>query len=387
MFRRMSEIELTINEIDKVRMIDIYELTGIKDDPEAGCVAISVFYGGDKHLNLCELDQGFEILAGRIFEIYDEYAGKKNSESNEVEIISDEIVMDEKTRRILECGRIGRNEEFLESYYKISPVEIPDVAFESAEAERFIPLVSYMLQGLYLVNGKKMEVTGVRNGWRGAGVIYGLLNGERLTFGLKISQTTDDRYIVKVCNFLEQGNFLEAEIVIRNREIILKYASEKVDFKGISIFNLHENGYSERHEAFKDGVKIFCDTWGKREMEKIALTKEEMTLIPWKCDEKAFHSLPWGMVFIFDSERTDKGDWLVTENRCCHLYKKARYSENRCWTRVKNRDTALELNISSVRMLRLLLGKGRSQTYFVPCTGIHSERYVKYLQGRNFVLS
>lgn len=379
MFRKMSETELIIREIDDVRMIDIYELTGAKEDPEEGCAAISIFYGGDKHINLCEMDDGFLYLVGRVFEIYGEERGRSKG------MLTEDIIMDDKSRQILECGWQSRDESFLEPYYGLEPVDIPEIGFESAEAARFTPLISYMLQGLYLMNGRKLEITGGKNGWRGAGILYGLSNGNRIPFALKITELTEERHSVKINNFMEEGCLLNAVITTQNHSILLEYESEQLDFKGSSLFNLHENGYSERHLAYKEGKKIFADTWGKRGAEKINLSPDEIKLLPWQCDGASYHSLPWGMIFAYKKEITEKNGFSIEENKCCHIYKAAGYSESACWTTVKNPETKICLDTSSVRMQRLLTTEGRMQTYFVPCLGNHSEKYEKYLEDRYFV--
>ena len=379
MFRKMSEIELIIREIDNVRMIDIYEMTGIKDDPEEGCAAISVFYGGDKHINLCELDSGFMYLVGKVFEIYGKSRGAARG------ILAEGIIMDEKTRQILESGWELRDESFLEPYYDLKPTDIPDVGFESADSARFIPMISYMLQGLYMVTGKKLEITGSRNGWRGTGIIYGLINGTRIPFAVKINQVTEERFNLKVNNFLVDGGQLEATISIENRQIVLNYKADRSDFKGISIFNLHENGYSENHEAYLEGRKIFADTWGRSAKEAVRLSEDERKLLPWDCGDSEFHSLPWGMIFAYKKEVLEHDGIRIEENKCCHVYKAAGYSDSVCWTRIINTDTKVSLDTSSIRMQRLLIPGRRLQTYFVPCIGNHSEKYERNLEDRYFI--
>lgn len=183
MFREMSETELTIRNIKNVKMIDIYELTGLNDDLKRGCAAISVIYDVNKNINLCELDDGFELLQRWVFEYY---RNIKNNKKNRDLIVHDDVVMNDSTRCFLEYGITERDEQYLEPYYSMTPAEYPEVAFESTLSDRFLPLVSYVLEGLYVSSGIKLKITMEKAGWRGKGVIYGIINRKKEFLLLKL---------------------------------------------------------------------------------------------------------------------------------------------------------------------------------------------------------
>lgn len=372
MFREMSETELVINSIENVKMISIYELTGIGDEPDKGCAAISILYGKDKYINLCELDDGFEILADKVFEIYGDIGDKS------------EVLVDDRTRAILEGGWQDRNEEFLEKYYQMESSQFPKVAFESATGRRIMPLVKYIVEAVYKILGIKYEITLTKNGWRGAGVIYGIHNGDRVVSGVKVIQNSNREYLVYVNNFIETANVLELTVVMGNDCIIVRYACDYRDIHGTGIYSLEQNGYTESHETYRDGQLIFKDSRDVCAAE--AKPDEEVKkLVPWQYDGKSVVELPWGMKYIIERDCSKKNSCVIDEYRNCFLYPEAHYSENRCWTRVTNDDKKFSLKTSSVVMHIMTLPKRAKQVYFMPLVGNHKSRYRHQLEGRIFV--
>lgn len=382
MFREMSETELTIRNIKNVKMIDIYELTGLNDDLKRGCAAISVIYDVNKNINLCELDDGFELLQRWVFEYY---RNIKNNKKNRDLIVHDDVVMNDSTRCFLEYGITERDEQYLEPYYSMTPAEYPEVAFESTLSDRFLPLVSYVLKGLYVSSGIKLKITMEKAGWRGKGVIYGIINRKKRIFAVEIIQISFSEFAVKVNNFLQDGNVLNIKISNNNRSIVLKYNSRYHNIDGKSVFSLNENGYFEKHEFMRNGRQIFCDTWGKGKKEKEKLTADEKKLLPFPNAADSVICLPWGMFFCYQTTRVEKNNFTVEENKCCQLYPKAGYSESECWSVIKNDDSNIKLSLSYALMYKMLLKAGKTQVYFAPERNNSMEKFRKKLEGRYFI--
>lgn len=368
----MSEIEIIIKSIENVRMISIYELTGVGNGSGKGCAAVSVFYGRDKHINLCELDKGFDFLVDRVFEIYEEV---KDSSS---------VVMDNRTRQILSSGWIKCDESFLEKYYNAQPAEFPPVAFEAATTGKLLPMVEYLLDSLYKMLGIAYEVTASKTGWRGTGAIFGMKNRSRVVSGVNIIQLTKEEYSIRVNNFAEEHNVLDILVNIRNADIIVEYGCSKLDIHGTGIYMLEPNGYTEFHEAFRDGKKIFRDSRDVFDAEPPVLTDEEKKLIPWDTEDGTGVALPWGWIYFTESKQSTENSCVIDEYHSSFLFRKARLGESRCWTKVKNNDTGFSLKTSSVIMYIMALKKGY-QVYFLPNVGNHKNRYRKQLEGRYFV--
>lgn len=386
MFREMSETEMILRNIKNVKMIDIYELTGINEDIKKGCAAISVFYDVNKNINLCEMDDGFSLLEDWVFDLYRKEKNKQN-ESSFNAILHDSIIMNERTRNFLKYGCRERDESYLEEYYAEEPVEFPEVAYESKLSRRFLPLISYALKGLYTANGIKLKVSMEKAGWRGKGLIYGVVNKNKKMFAVEIIQMNYSEFDVKVSNFLQNGNVLNIKIINDNRRIVLRYSSEYHKIDGESIFSLHENGYFEKHEFMRDGKKIFCDTWGKGKGGAVKLTEEDRKLLPFRPANDIIMCLPWGMRFCFQSENTQNDNYVLEENKCCQLYPMADYSESKCWSVIKNTDTGIRLNISYVFIFKMLLKDRRTQVYFAPVGLNCTERFRNRLEGRCFIIN
>lgn len=374
MFREMSETELIIRSIDKVRMISIYELARLNDEPGKVCAAISVFYDKEGQINLCEFDPGFELLADKVFEIYGKLEDKNS------------VVMDDRTRKCLELGWNREEEGFLEKYYKKDPAELPNVAFESEASRRFIAFAEYLLKGFYKAIGIKFESTGYKAGWRGAGVIYGLQSENRVVYGLKIIQNAENEYEIAINNFIETNNILTINILMENQNIILDFSTQDKAFYGTGVFDLSDKGYSETYEMYKNGKKIFYDSRFQEAKKEVVLSEEEKCLLPW---DEPFQmlELPGGILYGIEKVRENRDTYLAEEFRCVYLYRAAVYSEIRSFRKVFIKESELSLKTMSVVMLIMGLTKGQYQTYFVPHLGIGKERYKDKLEGKYFLVS
>lgn len=374
MFREMSETEVIIRSIDNVRMISIYELTGVGDEPERSCAAISVFYDRDKYINLCEFDDGFDILADRVFEIYGDIGDKSS------------VAVDDRTRNILESGWLKRDESFLEKYYEMQPSDVPEIAFEAAATGKLLPMVEYLLDSLYRVLGIKYEITDSRVGWRGTGTVFGMKNDKRIVSGISILQNTKEEYEVHINNFVETGNVLNVIVYMRNAGIIVEYFCNSLDIRGTGVYTLEPGGYTEFYETYRDGKIIFRDSREVFNAEPVVLDDEEKLLIPWDTEETGI-ALPWGTVYFMKCERKEENSCVIEEYRECFIFRRAHLGESRCWTRVQNNTTKFSLKTSSVVMYIMALRKGGLQVHFLPNIGNHKARYRQLLEGRYFLIN
>lgn len=374
MFREMSETEITIRGIENVRMLSIYELTGMKDDSsQSGCAAISVLYGKEDSINLCELDEGFELLADRVFELY-----------GEIKDTSDAYI-DDRTRKILESGLHARDDGFLEKYYSMTPADMPAMAFESKLSQRILPIAEYVMTGLYRMLGVKYEITQSNPGWRGASVIYGMLGGTRNISGVRIFQNSKEEYEVRINNFIEQKNVLNINISMVKDIIIITYFCEHDSIHGVGTYKLGAGEYTETYETFKDGKLIFRDSKTVQNENEIALTDDERKLIFWGNDAGRAVLLPWGMLYLLQSAQNDTEHCITEEYKSGYLFRKSLYFEGRSYTRITNKDMKVSVSTTSVRALRMITTGGRLQTYFVPGMGNNKSRYKKHLMGRYFL--
>ena len=122
MFRRMTEQEIAIRKIHDLRMVAVYEFTEavsggkinpLGTDPDRdGCTAVTVLYGDNEQITLSELDPYYEVLIGRVFELYGEAANPSA------------ILMNEKTRALFESGRFTEEAHFQREFLAKDTVKV-----------------------------------------------------------------------------------------------------------------------------------------------------------------------------------------------------------------------------------------------------------------------
>ncbi len=373
MFREMSEIEITIRAIEKVRMISIYELTGFKDGDTFSCPAISVIYGQEKSINLSTLDKGFEMLVNRVFEIYGSLEDR------------DSVAIDEVTLEILNSGLSRKEEAFLQEYYDNEPAANPILPDDAVLVQRFLPITEYFMNALIKIMGTKQEITGRRNGWRGRSVLNTLLNGEAVKAAVRIVRTDTNRYSAEITGFLRRDNKLTIDYVMGNDELEVSYASDVIDLRGESRYRFLPEKCKISHEAYRDGTIIFCEDEELEPEYDLDFAENEKKLVPEMNTPTVVYRLPWDMKYIRASRIIGNGACIAEQTGTTWLYGNAEYSYTACGTRVTNNERHIGICVSSMLMSRMIINGKRRQTYFEPQMGNKTDKYRNILEGRWFV--
>ena len=197
-FRQMSPEEMYIEEIEGLKMIHIYDLTGSsKPDGKYGVTAVLVNYGDNKQLNYTENDFCFELFVNKVFEVYNTSDDKTS------------IIMDDTTRKIMEAGALPRHESILSKYYSAPKFDEPFLVNASTLSKRFVALIEYLLVGLYKTMGTDIDVIDRKSGWRGSGRFILHVGDSNRSVYYKVFELNESTYSIKLNGFLsDNGDFL-----------------------------------------------------------------------------------------------------------------------------------------------------------------------------------
>ncbi len=382
MFRPMKEMEVTIAQIDRLRMVHFYELTGIsagdaktqltEEHLVSGAMAVAVYYGEKEQINLSELDECYSDLVTKVFALYQASSDRS------------QIMMDEATRSILEQGVAPLGKDLWRAFYSQKPAVIPEISFDSLWSKRFAPMVEYLLCGLYKASKMDLSIFRRDYGWRGATLLSGELNGEKSTHYFRVMRLDDDHYRIQITPFLKTEVNLVVKVSLSVESISLVFEAEGMDYEGESLFFFGEKECRERHIVNLGGQCIFYadETKPYREGE---LPESVRVLAPEIDGVTSYISLPIGITWARAVAKKVEGEMEVEKTCGILFYEQAAFAEFRTATDITNKKTGIKVRTRAEQVLRMKVTKGKLQTYFRPVAGNVGGHYRKLLEGHYFI--
>lgn len=380
-FRKMDEIEIEIEQIEDIRMLHIYELTGANvTDNKYGCTAIAVYYGDNKQLNYSEMDPYFDLLVNRVMKLYSKLSDKSK------------IMMDDSTRNILEGGFSIAHEHCFDKYIDCTPLEFQKLSIDATLSKRFAPLVEYLLVGLYKIFDFDLMITKRTCGWRGASLISGSVNDKPVTMYFNMERNDLSNYAISVMDFLKKGGELNLRISIDYNKLEIRYNSDMFMLYGETSFTFDTYKIRENHVAYFNDKQVFYDVndypneYLQDNLELLSNNERFKSLINGVENIKAIYQLPFNMTYVIKEEITSKSNITTTSYSGTYLWQDALLADSRGWIQVQNIGTNIMLRTDSFFTVSTRLHEGKTQIYFVPDYGNATGKYKEKLEGNYFLV-
>ncbi len=369
MFETMDDMTIEINKIDNLKLVHIYELTGF--DPrqlELGCTAVAAFYGDNGRINLNEKDPHYTAFVQKVAEVYKDTSNK------------DAILMDANTKEILENGIIPYHEDCISKYYDMEGQEIPVSLPVSSLGRRFMPLVEYVLVGIYKTMEMELDIIDHHYGWNGASTMKGIINGTKEFFTyVKVVSRIDKRYTAYATNFFTSDGELIIDIITEHDRIELFYHSNDDQLNGHSLISFTDKGCKELHEIFYNGKQVY---WGDGNVMEVCDSINEELVIPGNKIKYAYKT-PWKITYVLYDDIPDNA--VSHAYKCAYIYDEAAYADIWCKTESFNTETNTKIVVDSIRAIKQKFKDGRIQTHFKN-GGINSSgEYRRFLQDKYFI--
>ncbi len=377
-FRKMYPEEIDIEGIEDLKMIHIYDLTGVAEpNGKYGVTAALVNYSDNKQLNYTENDHCFARFVNKIFEVYNLTEDKSS------------ILMDDTTRTIMEAGKVPRHESVLSKYYDADKLEDPLLVNASTLSKRFGPLAEYLVVGLYKTMGTEVEVIDRKYGWRGSGRLIIHVGTSNRTVYFKAFEMNDSTFSVKLNGFLTERGDLLINVVMYDDEISISYRSESEDIEGSSAFKFGAESLREMHQIKKNGEQIFYDvnlyenTFTADSKIEDVVSVISVGLLPEGIKPCAVYSLPIGLTYLL-YDIAESTDQVEVKTFCgTFLWPDASYADIRGWSVIKGLQSGLTLKNEAFRIINLTDNREFVQSAFLTGTG---SRYKGELEGK-FVIN
>lgn len=375
MFKTMDKMEVEINRIDHLKMVHIYEVTGANLlEATSGCTAIAIYYGEDGELNINDLDSHFDLLLGRVLDLYSRAENKAL------------IMMDDSTRSFLDTGVRAREEKSLSAFYEMEPSDFPMIADDSALGGRFLSLVEYLLTGLYKTLDINMDIRKRRNGWRGAAVLWGFDGAQQRQMCVQTSELHDNHYVVTVSEFLRNHVPLRIEVITKKTELELFFSTPDEIFYGKGYYQFGAASMTQRFEAYYKGQAIFFDDRQTSECmipPDDSLSEAETKLLMGTDSLRVIYRLPWGMKYILSESIDGTEETMLVRRAATYLY--GDFMEQFGWSEVFHRETSTRMQSESFQLNRLKIAEGQYQTHFIPVKQNSTGNYKSKLANKYFI--
>ena len=375
MYRFMDSEELEINQINNLKMIHIYDLTGVN--------AMAVYYDDNKQKNLCVMDKHYNLLVQRVLELYSRSEQK------------DAIMMDPSTKTLIEeaCKGIGDNISPItrlgKKYSDCDGEDIPRYNKDTYIRTATIPIIKYYLRELYSMLDMEIEFKEDVLGWQGNTVLTAKTSKDERKMPVKYSFENNTSFSVTVGNFLKEKCNITFYISYKAQSLEVSFTSEDAAIQGDSLYTLsHSVGTSKTSIRVND-VTVYYEELPVLGTD-IDTTKQDYynKLLDIDLSTTRVYELPWKAYHFSSLQQTETDNICRTDFNTGYIDSNAQviFARQYAWSDIVNKQTGLNIKTSGVMMERVIPDKteGLLQTAFLPVGYYSAWDYKNRLENKYF---
>lgn len=381
MYRFMSDEEIEIRQISDLKMIHLYQLNG--ND------AIAAYYGDNKQINLCTLDDHYNLLMKRLLTLYAQCEDK------------DSIVIEDNTKKLLDkallrdthhtafFNRIGKH------YANQKAFLCPRFISDGTIRDTLIPIIRYYLQQLYHMWNMDISFEQEPVGWHRNSVLKAKKGNETFLMPLRLTILSNSDYKISVGNFIHNYSNIEFEISYKEDQFIVYFESAKLELCGESFFlwkypspKAYTTISVRKTVVYHQDEQIKHLTHTDNNLQ-LAFDKKPY-LIDWNTDftHMNIYQLPWNGFFIYRANQTQDAQYNRTD--CDSIYINAHHSKlvlrQYSYSLVENKTDGLRLRTDGAVMRKIYYGDKNQEieTLFMPVGYYSGWDYREYLENKYF---
>lgn len=292
MIQRVDEISNQIATIQKLKMVNCYQVFG-----EKGPLNAIMAYYGDQTINLSEADEHYDELVDRISKVY-------ATESRRAQ-----IVVDEATEKILGRAQVGPLKSFEQRLAFYREVETPIFLPKAFAHLDVLPIVKFVIQKLRGNEEDAIQFENAYADWFGKGTLLGVSHGSSVRMPYRITIMDDETYKTEVGNALMAGDLLTLEITFGREGITASFRETLRLLQGDLILRVTDEKATASIKIMEENEILLAEELEREPRENAAPTERTRRLAAnveqqWKAFE-----LPWGNVIY--RARDDRYEYQV----------------------------------------------------------------------------
>ncbi|MBE5944920.1 MAG: hypothetical protein E7258_08415 [Lachnospiraceae bacterium] len=379
MFRFMDTEEIEINQIEKLKMIHIYDLTG----GEKGHVnALAIYYDDNKQKNLCEMDKNYDLLVQRVLYLYNSCQDKET------------IMVDPETKRFLEqvCRVDAQSSPISRAgskYIGDEGVDIPKINREENLRVATMPMIIYYMTELYNMLDINIEFKHESLGWHGNTILTANVGKGQVNFPVKYIYESSDRCRVHIGNFLKNMCGLTIGISYKKQDLEIHFYSEDAGIVGDSNYHFGYHSSSCKTSIKVNDVLVYYKEDFLEEGRFAFKEKVDVSaLLDMNITTAKVYTMPWKGYHICDMHTIEDGDIarIDIDTAYVDIHRDTVFIRQYAWSNVSNSKTKLSLSTGGAMLEKVVpdISLGEMQIGFLPVGYYSGWDYKKKLENKYF---
>ena len=381
MYRFMSEEEIEIRQITDLKMLHLYQLNG--ND------AIAVYYGDNKQINLCSIDDHYNLLMEKILTLYAKCPDK------------DSIVIEATAKKILEqaISRDNHHTSFFnrigKQYAKQEGSLCPRFISDGTIRDTLIPMIQYYLQQLYHMWIMDITFEPKTIGWHRNCVLKAKTGKETFIMPVRITMLNDNIYKITVGNFIHNYNSIEFEISYNENQLHVYFEDAKIELFGESYFKWNQQqmkAYTtisiEKKVVYHQDEPIKQLTYTDEHLQLALHQKSYLLDLDTDFTHAVIYQLPWSGFIIYRDNQTSDEQYNRTDYDTIYIdaYHSKLALRHYSYSLVENKSDGLKIRTNGAIMRKIHYGDKRQEveTLFMPVGYYSGWDYRKYLENKYF---
>lgn len=246
---------IEIFNIKNLQSVNITDFVSDNNSSVAIIPMLTITYDSGKVLTLSSKDKYFETFCKKVVEVYD-YEKNSVSKNDPFNLHSD-IIIDDKTREILESGNIN----FVNTMYKSFEDKCSyneRLFFQKDEVLSLMPIVKYHLIDFFKRTNKLIDFNDI-SGYRNNFVLKGNVNGLITNFLLTFDKINDSEYEFKFTGFDNKFTTAEINIKFSKNKIMVYLLFDKYKIESTSIYEIVNGILKEMHCDTRKDIPIYYE--------------------------------------------------------------------------------------------------------------------------------
>ena len=338
----MDPVLIEIYGIKDLNFVKFYDLTLSESNKQIIVPSLLISYGNGKYLNMSVKEKYFDVYVKKVIEVYNE-----EKENNTVSV-------DERSKLILENGRLS-NEEKITSFYDGKDSYDNSLIFQSDEIKSIMDIIRYEIKSFGEFANLNMSLSDNFRGYRTNYVMEASINGIFTYLLVQYDKIDDNHYQVSIGNLGGANNNFIIEISFTDDSIDIACVYKDILFN--DIFSIDGKKASYIRRIIRDDKPIKFESGN---LEKVTPQETNIINLDYDCEGFSWYRLPWSSYFGHKEAREVlSGETVISSKHTIYLdinndnfYKRDFYTKE-----VATDSTASRIGIS------IILDELRKRTY------------------------
>ncbi len=306
----MDKELIEIYNLHNIESIKIWDLLTSETRKMLVLPTLLVTYDGGKILNLGAKDKNFNVFVKKVIEVY------HNEKNNILEDdltdpfrFHQKISIDEKTKEILESGKLEEISEIY-SFYNGKDSYDSSLLFQIDEIKLLLPMIKYHIKKFYEFTNRVITFDEGIDGYRNNYVLLAQIDGIETTITLQVNKIDTEEYVIYVGGLNIKLEPIKIKINFSKDAISVDLTFSLYNLISSSLYHVNKEIPKVTYEIKKNGIPVVFEERNleetMNEWENIASLDYDSSLTWYRLPWNAFWGVQQEIKEISDTEKIVK---------------------------------------------------------------------------------